>query len=212
MAEPRLSPGQDALLRTGPDAEPVEFVVQAVNGDRVTLSAKPNGSAAPGADTFEVGDAAHMQYVDRFGVYETDTSVVRTDGVAVVVAVGAKEGDVRRRVYARLRTPLDATCLLLDVDRNLFTPLDASVVDIGGGGAALAVPAIAPAGTTLVCSIALPGEAPVVTVGNVLAPDADPRDQPDRRHVRLQFTLIAENDRDRVLHFILQALRNARAS
>ncbi|MCU1426748.1 MAG: c-di-GMP-binding flagellar brake protein YcgR [Actinomycetia bacterium] len=189
---------------------PIEFVVDGVNGDRITLSAKAPGATA-GHSPFHVGEVAHLQYVDRFGVYEVDTPVLHAEGDSVVVALAAEPNDVRRRVYARLRAPLDATCLLLDAAGNTFTQLDASVVDIGGGGAALAVPAIAPTGATLVCSLAIPGDAPIVTIGNVLAPDADPRDVPDRRHVRVQFTLIAETDRDRLLRFILEALRNTRA-
>jgi hypothetical protein len=202
--QPRPAEGQDALVTASPDAEPLTFVVASVQGDRVTLSAKD------GATGLRAGATAHLQYVDRFGVYDVDAPVLSVDGTGVVMGVpsGGDESTIRRRAYVRLRAPLDATCLLLDPQRNEFAPLGATVVDIGGGGAALAVAAIAPTGGTMVCSIALPGApAPVVTVGTVLPADADPRDHAERRHVRLQFTLITESDRDRILAFALDALR-----
>jgi hypothetical protein len=189
---------------------PASFVVDAVHGDRVTLRAESDIASAP--PDLSAGGAAQLQYVDRFGVYTCDATILERDGGMVVIGVSEGDDAVRRRVYARLRAPLDAACLLLDAEHNEFTPLDAHVVDIGGGGAALAVPAIAPTGATLVCSIAVPAEPPIVTITNVLAADADPRDNPDRRHVRVQFTLIAEKDRDRLLRLILEALRSAGAS
>ena len=56
------------------------------------------------------------------------------------------------------------------------------------------------------------GVSRIVTVGTVLAADADPRDHAERRHVRVQFTLISEPHRDRLLAFILDALARSRAS
>jgi hypothetical protein len=216
-AAPRLAPGQDALIGVSALDAPVPFVVSTVQGDRITLSAKRDGDTMTtmrGVDAIRAGDAAHVQYVDRFGVYDIDAPVLRRDDETVVLGVPDDGEPVRRRVYVRLRAPLDATCLMLDPDRNVFTELAASIVDIGGGGAALAVAAIAPPGSTLVCSIALPAGAPIVTVGNVLPADADPRDEDhvERRHVRVQFTLISEAERDRVLSFILDVLARSHAS
>jgi PilZ domain-containing protein len=207
--------GQEAVVGVDTIDEPLKLVVEAVHGDRITLSATRDGdSANAGSDIAALRDGAavQLQYVDRFGVYDVDAAVLQHDRSSVVVGVTLAEQPERRRVYVRLRAPVDATCLLLDPDRNEFTQLDAAVVDVGGGGAALAIPAIAPTGATMVCSIAIAPGAPIVTVAHVLPADADPRDQPERRHVRVQFTLIAEADRDRLLRFILDALAHARAS
>jgi PilZ domain-containing protein len=212
---PRLTEGQHALVGVAALEEPLPFVVASVQDDRITLSANREGDTANamrGVEAIREGDDAHMQYVDRFGVYDVDAPVLRREHDTVVLGVPTEERSVRRRAYVRLRAPLDATCLLLDPDRNAFTELDAVVVDVGGGGAALAVPAIAPTGATMVCSIALASSAPVVTIAHVLPQDADPRDHADRRHVRVQFTLIAEPDRDRLIAFILEALARSRAS
>jgi hypothetical protein len=208
--QPPFTPGRDALVTVTTFDAPMAFVVEAVHGDRVTLGAKrdaENPNAVRGDDAaINAGDEAHVQYVDRFAVYDLDAPVLQRTADTVVLGIPEDGAAVRRRAYVRLGEPLDATCLLLDADRNTFSDLHGSVIDIGGGGAALAVPAIAPTGATVVCSIALPAGAPIVTVGNALPSDADPRDQPERRHVRVQFTLISENDRDRLLAFILRSL------
>jgi hypothetical protein len=206
---PRLTEGQDAVVGAVSEGDPVAaaVVVASVNDERVTLSANDGEIAG-----IRTGDTARLQYVDRFGVYEFDAPVLRCDNGTAVLGISQDEQPVRRRVYVRLEAPIPTACLLLDPSQNVFTALDASVVDISGGGAALAVPAIAPTGATLVCSIALPGTAPVVTIANVLSPDADPRDAAERRHVRVQFTLISDRDRDRLLSFILDALARSRAS
>jgi hypothetical protein len=214
---PPFAIGRDALVTVPTLDAPVAFVVEAVHGDRVTLGAKrdvedPNAVRGVDANAITAGSDAHVQYVDRFGVYDVDAPVLERTDESVVLGVSADGGSVRRRAYVRLHEPLDASCLLLDAERNSFTDLHGTVVDVGGGGAALAVAAIAPTGATIVCSIALPGGAPVVVVGNSLPSDADPRDQPERRHVRLQFTLITETDRDRLLAFILESLARRRAS
>jgi hypothetical protein len=209
--QPPFTPGRDALVTVTTFDAPMAFVVEAVHGDRVTLGAKrdaenPNAVRGDDAAAINAGDEAHVQYVDRFAVYDLDAPVLQRTDDTVVLGIPADGAAVRRRAYVRLGEPLDATCLLLDTDRNTFSDLHGSVIDIGGGGAALAVPAIAPTGATIVCSIALPPGGPIVTVGNALPSDADPRDQPERRHVRMQFTLISENDRDRLLAFILRSL------
>jgi hypothetical protein len=209
-----VSVGQDVLLAMTERDEPLSLVVTAAHGDRITLSANNDGHTLALRDVAALrGDGAtRLQYVDRHGVYDVDASVLQCDESAVVLGVPAAGDPVRRRAYVRLERPLDAACLLLDADHNRFVELDATVVDIGGGGAALSVAAIAPTGTTMVCSISLPSGPPIVTITNVLPSDADPRDHADRRHVRVQFTLIASKDRDRVIAFILDALARARAS
>jgi hypothetical protein len=214
---PPFTPGRDALVSVPTLDAPLAFVVEAVQGDRVTLGAKrdaedTNAMRGIDATALTAGVDAHVQYVDRFGVYDVDAPVLQRTDETVVLGVATDGEHVRRRAYVRLHEPLDATCLLLDAERNEFADLHGTVVDVGGGGAALSVPAIAPTGATVVCSIAMPAGAPVVVVGHSLASDADPRDEPERRHVRVQFTLIAEADRDRLLAFILESLAGRRAT
>jgi hypothetical protein len=209
-ANERLVPGQPARFGIAGGEPAVAVVVESVHGDRITLRADADHDAGHISDAIRDGTAGTLEYADRFGIYSTDATLVhretRDDHEHLVIAVPDSGEGERRRLYIRLHAPLDATCLLLDPERNTFTALDATVVDVGGGGAALAMPAIAPTGATIVCSLAMPAGPPVVTVTHVLPADADPRDEPSRRHVRVQFTLIAEADRDRLLHLILAAL------
>jgi hypothetical protein len=215
-ANERLAPGQAARFAVAGSEPVVALVVDAIHGDRITLRADRDHDAGHIGEALREGVTGTLEYADRFGIYSADATVVHRDTsddnehvVIVVPDVGEAE---RRRLYVRLHAPIDATCLLLDPDHNVFTMLDASVVDVGGGGAALAMPAIAPTGATIVCSLAMPTGLPVVTVTHVLPSDADPRDEPSRREVRVQFTLISEKDRDRLLHVILDALAHARSS
>jgi hypothetical protein len=215
-ANERLGPGQPVRFVV-PGTEPaVALVVENVHGDRITLRADPEHDAGRINEALREGAAGTLEYADRFGVYSADATVVHRDTSdeheEIVIAVPDAGEPERRRLYVRLHAPLDATCLLLDPERNTFAILDATVVDVGGGGAALAMPAIAPTGATIVCSLALPTGPPVVTVTHVLPSDADPRDEPSRRHVRVQFTLIAESDRDRLLHVILDAAAHPRST
>jgi hypothetical protein len=212
----RLEPGQPARFTVAGTGPAVALVVEAVNGDRITLRADADHDAGHITDAIREGAPGTLGYADRFGVYTADATVVHCDTTGdherVVIVVPDTDEAERRRVYVRLHAPLDATCLLLDAAHNTFTMLDATVVDVGGGGAALAMPAIVPTGATIVCSLAMPAGPPVVTVTHVLPSDADPRDEPSRRHVRVQFTLIAETDRDRLLQVILDALAHSRSS
>ena len=217
-SSPSFAPGRDVLLTVASLDAPLELVVEAVQGDRVTLGAKrdsENTNAVRGVGdlaAITIGGDVHVQYVDRFGVYDVDAPVLQHTDDSLVLGFAADGDALRRRAYVRLDEPLAVACLLLDAERNAFTDLHGSAVDIGGGGVALAVPAITPTGATLVCSIALPAGTPIVAVGNALPSDADPRDQPERRHVRMQFTLITEADRDRLLGFILESLARRRAT
>jgi predicted sugar kinase len=69
-----------------------------------------------------------------------------------------------------------------------------------------AVSALAPEGATLVVSVALPGEPPVVVVGKVLRRDLG---RARERIIRVEFALIREMDRDRILRFVLLTLAGA---
>jgi hypothetical protein len=107
-------------------------------------------------------------------------------------------------------------CLLLDDTTNTFTPFEATVHDIGGGGIALDADVIAPRDAIVVCSLALPGERPLVAVGAVLEPSHRRKPGPralrsggeDEEYLlRVQFTAISEHDRERLIRFVFACMR-----
>jgi hypothetical protein len=202
-AIPAFEPGHAALLATDPDAEGLHMVVDLVQDDHVTLRSVDDVTLPREWSSQEV---LSLTYLDRFAVYTVDVPIIRVGTTRLVIGPPEDDAPVERRQYARILTPLPATCLLLDDAHNQFTPFDAVVRDLGGGGLALTAPAIAPPGSTMVVSLGLPDERPVVVVGTVLPSDV----AIGAASVRVEFTLVREADRDRILRFVLLSLAGAR--
>jgi PilZ domain len=202
---PVFHPGHAALVATDPEAEGLHMLVDLVQDDHITLASVDDVHVPR-----EWAERATLSltYLDRFAVYTVDVQVLRVGTTRLVVGPPADDAPVERRQYARVLTPLPATCLLLDPENNRFTPFDAVVRDLGGGGLALSASVIAPAGATMVVSLGLPDERPVVVVGTTLPSDLSIA--LDRPTVRLEFTLVREADRDRILRFVLLSLAGAR--
>jgi c-di-GMP-binding flagellar brake protein YcgR len=204
---PGLHVGQTVLVAPGEDSEPVHMLVDVVQDGQFTLATVDD---VPIPALVSHVSPLVVTYVDRFAVYTVDAEVVRQGTTRLVCAVPDDARSVQRRQYARVLVPVDASCLLLDPQGARFTPFDATVRDIGGGGLAFTADAIAPEGAMLVIALALPGAPPIVVVGTVLAPDVALRGGSARRIVRVEFTLIREADRDKVLRFVLACLAGNR--
>ena len=205
MITPTFEPGHAALLATSADDEGLHMVVDLVQDDHITLRSVDNVSIPREWTTRET---LSLTYLDRFAVYTVDVPVIRSGQTRLVIGPPAEDAAVDRRQHVRIVTPLPATCLLLDEQNNRFTPFDAVVRDLGGGGLAVSAAAIAPAGATMVVSLALPDDRPVVAVGTVLPSDVSVG--LDRATVRIEFTLVRESERDRILRFVLLSLVGAR--
>jgi len=204
-ALPEFAVGHAALVAVDPedDAPGFRMIVDLVQEDQITL-ASTDGDVLP--RDWKQYEKLALTYLDRFSVYTFEVPVVRFGTTRLVIATPDASTAVQRRQYARVLTPLPSTCLLLDAEHNQFTPFDATVRDLGGGGMALTAPAIAPEGATMVVSLALPDETPVVVLGTVLGDVAGT----SRVTVRIEFTLIKEMDRDRILRFVLASLAGVR--
>ncbi|MGQ0823626.1 MAG: PilZ domain-containing protein [Actinomycetota bacterium] len=204
VALPEFAPGHSALVAVDGDAEAFRMVVDLVQDDHITL-ASTHGDVLP--RDWREHETLSLTYLDRFSVYTFEVPVVSFGTTRLVIGTPEAGVAIQRRQYARVLTPLPATCLLLDGATNQFTPFDAIVRDLGGGGLALTAPAIAPAGATMVVSLGLPDEAPVIVLGTVLPSDAGIG---TRITVRIEFTLVKEMDRDRILRFVLLSLAGVR--
>ncbi|MFN8035593.1 MAG: PilZ domain-containing protein [Acidimicrobiia bacterium] len=202
---PTFELGQPVFLALGAaDDEPgVRAVVEAVQGGRLTV-------AAAEGDRLDVVFAerrpAYLSYLTPAGIYTIEAIVARAGASTVALDLPTDAGRIQRRQFVRVELPLDASCLMLDGWANRFTPFDAQVADVGGGGLALTVDVIAPYGAVVVVSLGIPDEPPVVAVGTVLTSDRDPARR-TRRLLRLQFSAIAEADRDRLIKWIFAHLR-----
>src|SRR5207245_1550195 len=97
--------------------------------------------------------------------------------------------------------------ILHDPENNAWIPFDGEARDIGGGGCSILSDVVPEAGATVVISLAV-DRAPLIIVGKVLPRDDLPTI--GKPMTRLEFSLIRESDRDRVLRFLLLTLASRR--
>jgi hypothetical protein len=219
VTPPLLEVGQTVLVAATPDAPPWRMVVDLVQDGQITLALHDEPDAGDAGDD-ERGRAGHLPAewtrvtevhltcLGRFSVYLMQVAVVRCDATHIVVRPPANEGAVQRRAYARVLSLVPASCTVLDPDTNVFTSFEAEVRDLGGGGCSLLTDLTPRSGATVVVSFALDEDAPFVAVGRVLPRDALPTI--GKPLTRIEFVLIRESDRDRILRFVLGSLAQHR--
>jgi hypothetical protein len=219
VTPPLLEVGQTVLVAARPDAPPWRMAVDLVQDGRITLALHDEPDAGDDHDDHDGHDGhlpaewnslseVHLTCLGRFSVYLMQVALVSCDGTHVVVRPPADEGAVQRRAYARVLSHVPASCTVLDPDTNTFTAFDAEVRDLGGGGCSLLTDLTPRSGATVVVSFALDEDAPFVAVGRVLPRDALPTI--GKPLTRVEFVLIRESDRDRILRFVLVSLAQHR--
>jgi c-di-GMP-binding flagellar brake protein YcgR len=148
-----------------------------------------------------------VTYFDRSGLYTFESEVIRqADGGERSMQIGPPThlSRTQRRQYVRLDLNLPVMCLLVDEATGGYTPITARTGDIGGGGLRLVAGEAVPAGSRLVVSFVLAGPA-IVAVAKVVAVD---RERDGTATLRTAFTLISEHDRDRIVGFVFDELRD----
>jgi c-di-GMP-binding flagellar brake protein YcgR len=217
---PSFSARQPVLLEVGDGGQLIGWraAIEAVQGERLLLAAS-EGDPVPGQ--FREGAHVAVTSVTRSGVYTIDAIVARRSPTTLAVTVREDVEPVQRRQYVRVGAGPVLNCLLLDDTTNTFTPFEATIHDIGGGGIALDADVIAPRDAIVVCSLALPAERPLVAVGAVLEPAHRRKPGPralrsggedDEYLLRVQFTAISEHDRERLIRFVFACMRGGTAT
>ena len=202
---PLLEAGRAVLVAPAPDDPPWRMVVEIVQDDHVTL-ATHDDEVLP-LEWREL-PVLHVTTLDRFSVHLIEVPVVRIGSTRIVIGAPDESTPVQRRAYARVCRPVAASGMLLELADNRWIPFAAEVRDLGGGGCSAFADVHAPEGATIVLSLALDEGAPVVVVGHVLPREALPTI--GRPLVRIEFALIREADRDRILRFVLLTLASLR--
>jgi hypothetical protein len=195
-----LEPGRTVLVAAAPDDEPWQMIVDGVHDGQITLSAVDD-EQLPSA--WSALTETHITAVDRFSVHLIHVPVVRVEAGRIVVAEPNSTTSVQRRAYARVHEPVPATCMLLDIEENQWLPFDGEVRDLGGGGLAMVADMLAPENATVAISLLLGGP-PLVVVGRVLPREELPTI--GQALIRVEFLLIRETDRDRIMGFVLRSL------
>ena len=205
MTSPLLEVGQSVLVAPGPDEPPWRMIVDLVQDGHITLAVHDDEHIPAGwNDLAEV----HITCLGRSSVYVIQVAVVRSGETRLVVGAPAHDAALQRRAYVRVLSHVPVSCTVLDAETNTFTTFDAEVRDLGGGGCSVLTDLTPRAGTTVVISFALDEDAPFVAVGRVLPRDALPTI--GKPLTRVEFVLIREMDRDRIMRFVLLSLAQQR--
>jgi hypothetical protein len=197
-ATPMLAEGGTVLVASGPEAPPWRMVVEDAADGHVTLATVEDETLPA---TWRELSEIHITSLDRYSVHLIHVPVVRLEERRLVVARPSTAAHVQRRAYARVAEPVPAQCVQLDEDENTWHPFTAEVRDLGGGGLSMIADTVAPDGATIAISLDLDDDV-VVVVGRVL-----PREQLPtigKPMMRIEFVLIREIDRDRLLGYVLQ--------
>jgi hypothetical protein len=221
---PPFATHQPVLLEVGAAGQLIGWraMIETVEGDRLGLAGT---DTEPAPKEFRPGAHVAVTAISGSGVYTADAVVVRRSPRTLTVDVPHDTEPVQRRQYVRVDAGGVMSCLLLDEATNRFTPFEARVHDIGAGGVALDADVIAPRDAVVVCSLAVPGERPLVTLGRVLEPvhrgrgEAHPaadvsRDiaTPGEYLLRMQFSAISQGDRERLIRFVFACIRAGHAN
>jgi hypothetical protein len=205
MTSPLLEVGQPVLVATAPDEPQWRMVVDLVQDGHITLAAHEDEHLPrEWHDLHEV----HLTCLGRFSVYLIHVPVVRSGETRLVIGAPGVDTAVQRRAYARVLSHVPVSCAVLDPDTTGWNPFEAEVRDLGGGGCSVLTEVTPPAGSTLVISFALDADAPFAALCRVLPREELPTI--GKPLTRLEFALIRESDRDRIMRFVLLSLAQHR--
>jgi PilZ domain len=205
VTSPLLEVGQPVLVASAPDEPPWRMVVDLVQEGHITLAAS-DGEHLP--KEWEDLAKVHLTCLGRFSVYLIHVPVVRSGATRLVIGAPDSDSAVQRRAYARVLQHVPVNCTLLDTTANTWSAFEAEVRDLGGGGCSILTDLTPASGATVVLSFALDDDAPFVAVGRVLPREALPTI--GKPLTRIEFVLIRESDRDRIMRFVLLSLAQHR--
>ena len=214
MPTPVIEPGHLVIVEfTTPNgAARASVIVEAVQ-DGAVLVGKLDGYEIP---RLAEGSEANLIVLDRNDMYSLGCTVSRSGDESMRLEVESEAERVVRRQYVRVAVDVPVSCLMLNALKNSWTPFDAAVTDISAGGMAMTADVIVPAGSTVVISIAIPEDTPVVAIGRTLPTDNDTRKVVNLATkgplVRLEYTSIREAERERLMRFIFSEMLKQRRS
>jgi c-di-GMP-binding flagellar brake protein YcgR len=206
MAVPELLVGQVAVVAlVSGDHEldrvrgPVERAV-----DRSITIRVPEGELVP--QEFDTGVAVTVTYQERVALYTFPGRVSLREETRLLIERTGDADEVQRRQYVRLSEPVPVECLTVDdVTGKLFS-LDASTMNVSGGGLAIETNRQSTPNTRVVVVLRPQGQPPILAITTVVASELV---APATKKVvtRLTFASIAEADRERLIRYVFENLR-----
>ena len=149
-----------------------------------------------------------VSYADRSGLYSFDSEVILHAPAgerSIQLGPAQRLTRTQRRQYVRLDINLPVTCLAIDEETGGFRLVTARSGDIGGGGVRLIAGELLEEDSRVVLSFVLPRHPAIVAVAKVVASDGN---LDGTATVRTAFTVIAEADRERIVGFVFDELRD----
>jgi hypothetical protein len=205
VTSPLLEVGQPVLVASAADEPPRRMVVDLVQDGHITLAAFEDELLPP---DWRALATVHLTCLGRFSVYLIHVPVVRSGETRLVIGTPADEAAVQRRAYARVLHHVPVSCAVLDPDADQWVSFSAEVRDLGGGGCSVLADETPAKGATVALAFALDEDAPFAVVGRVLPREALPTI--GKPLTRVEFVLIRESDRDRIMRFVLASLAQHR--
>src|SRR5579884_3820147 len=180
---PGFAKRQLVLIETDVDGAIVAWraIVDAVQTGRLVVAVHDD----PVPRELREGAAVSITTVTSTSVFTVDGAVTRRSDSTLALALRDDHAPMQRRQFVRVAARPVVRCLLLDDRANEFTPFDAYVHDIGGGGMALEADVIAP------------------------------RERQERHEeylLHVGFSAISERDRERLVRFVFTCMREDRGT
>jgi PilZ domain-containing protein len=202
---PLLEVGQPVLVATAPDEQPWRMVVDLVQDGHITLAAFADEHLPREWSDL---DEVHLTCLGRFSVYLIHVPVVRSGDTRLVIGAPDDESAIQRRAYARVLHHVPVSCTLLDAEASVWVSFEAEIRDLGGGGCSVLTDQTPADGSIVALAFEIDDGGPFPAVGRVLPREAIP--MIGKPLTRIEFTLIRELDRDRVMRFVLASLAQRR--
>jgi hypothetical protein len=205
VTSPLLEVGQPVLVAPAPDEAPRRMVVELVQDGHITLAAHDDEPLPP---EWSALSEVHLTCLGRFSVFLIHVLVVRSGTTRLVIGAPDADTAVHRRAFARVLSQETARCAVLDEATNAWIAFEAEVRDLGGGGCSVLTDLTPPTGASVAISFAFDDAAPLVVLGRVLPREGLPTI--GKPLTRVEFALIREMDRDRIMRFVLLSLAQHR--
>ncbi|HEY7133492.1 MAG TPA: PilZ domain-containing protein [Acidimicrobiia bacterium] len=206
MAAPELLVGQVAVVALVSGDHELDRVRGRVERvvDRSLTVRVPEGEHVP--REFDTGVAVTVTYQERIALYTFPGRVSLWEETCLLVERTGDAEEVQRRQYVRLSEPVPVECLTVDdVTGKLFS-LDATTMNVSGGGLAIETNRQSAPNTRVVVVLRPEGQPPILAITTVVASELV---APAAKRVttRLTFAAIAEADRERLIRYVFENLR-----
>lgn len=184
--------------------------VEGISGDRLVLAAPYKNSEVVHLPR---GTEVTITYYDQVAVYFVDCLVMSYDlGHVPTIVLGSPINSkrVQRRNFVRLDTRLPLHYVLLDEDmKPLSQQFSATTIDISGGGLMFSTENAVKRGDLLELQCYLNNDTTVTAIGKILRVIDDVRDK-NKKSVGVEFTLVEERERDKIIRYIFNQQRELR--